>query len=153
MGSKGSTHTMKGNMPCLALCILAVISAVAGHVLLENKGHALFLEESKQSYEQPYRDYADEEFDTRVLENKGMVYPEETKRFRRQADTTEEPEGSGGTQEPLLVEDPPGIGLGFILGVASLVVLVIYIIGITYKLIKIQLGTYVEEEPVFLKYK
>jgi uncharacterized membrane protein YqjE len=40
-----------------------------------------------------------------------------------------------------------------ILGVVSLVVLVIYIIGITYKLIKIQLGTYVEEEPVFLKYK
>jgi len=55
--------------------------------------------------------------------------------------------------EPLLVEDPPGIGLGHILGVASLVVLVIYIIGISYKLCKIYRGSYVEEDPVFLKYK
>merc|ERR1712050_572263 len=93
--------------------------------------------------------YVDEEFENREAANKGF---DEINRVRRQATTTEEPEGSG-TTEPLLVEDPPGIGLGFILGVASLVVLVIYIIGITYKLIKIQLGTYVEEEPVFLKYK
>ena len=35
----------------------------------------------------------------------------------------------------------------------SLVCLVIYIIGITYKLIKMHLGTYVREDPVFLKYK
>ena len=38
-------------------------------------------------------------------------------------------------------------------GVASLVVLVIYIIGISYKLCKIYRGSYVEEDPVFLKYK
>ena len=39
------------------------------------------------------------------------------------------------------------------LGIASLVCLVIYIIGITYKLIKMHMGTYVREDPVFLKYK
>ena len=38
-------------------------------------------------------------------------------------------------------------------GIASLVCLVIYIIGITYKLIKMHLGTYVREDPVFLRYK
>ena len=38
-------------------------------------------------------------------------------------------------------------------GIASLVCLVIYIIGITYKLIKMHMGTYVREDPVFLKYK
>ena len=43
--------------------------------------------------------------------------------------------------------------LGEILGLASLVILVLYILGITWKLVKIHRGTYVEEEPVFLKYK
>ena len=75
------------------------------------------------------------------------------------------------TEEPLLVEDPKGWGLAHVLGksntfinccgvcismnlgIASLVCLVIYIIGITYKLIKMHMGTYVREDPVFLKYK
>eukprot|EP00090_Calanus_glacialis_P032285 TRINITY_DN5350_c0_g1_i1.p1 TRINITY_DN5350_c0_g1~~TRINITY_DN5350_c0_g1_i1.p1 ORF type:complete len:169 (-),score=33.73 TRINITY_DN5350_c0_g1_i1:223-675(-) len=140
-------NTMKGGTICLGIWVFAVMMALVGGSLSlrENKRRASYMEESKQKGE-PERDYIDEEF-----ENIGLNNKEGTKRYRRQADTTEEPEGSG--QEPLLVEDPPGIGLGFILGVASLVVLVIYIIGITYKLIKIQLGTYVEEEPVFLKYK
>ena len=68
----------------------------------EINGRALHIEENKQVFE-PDKGFTDKEFDTNV-------------RFRRQAETTEEPEGSGGTTEPLLVEDPPGIGLGFILG-------------------------------------
>jgi hypothetical protein len=66
------------------------------------------MEESKHKGE-PERDYIDEEF-----ENIGLYNKDGTKRYRRQVDTTEDPEGSG--KEPLLVEDPPGIGLGFILG-------------------------------------
>ena len=38
-------------------------------------------------------------------------------------------------------------------GLASLIVLFFYIIGISWKLFKIHRGVYVEEEPVFLKYK
>jgi len=58
------------------------------------------------------------------------------------------------TTEALLVEEPPtGVSLGEILGIASLVILVLYTIGISWKLFKIHRGVYVEEEPVFLKYK
>ena len=76
-------------------------------------------------------------------------------RARRQA-ATEEGVVAGQhntTGEPLLVEAEEGWGLAHVLGIASLVCLVIYIIGITYKLIKMHLGTYVREDPVFLKYK
>jgi hypothetical protein len=41
----------------------------------------------------------------------------------------------------------------FMLGIISLVCTIIYCIGIGYKIVKIIKGTYVEEEPVFLKYK
>merc|ERR1712156_565806 len=52
--------------------------------------------------------------------------------------------------EELLVEEPKkGPSLGQILGVASLIILVLYIFGISWKLFKIHRGTYVEEEPVF----
>ena len=93
-------------------------------------------------------------------------------RRRRQAGGETGEEGSR-ESEPLLVEDPKGWGLAHVLGeallsqisvrtsrlilnvagIASLVCLVIYIIGITYKLIKMHMGTYVREDPVFLKYK
>ena len=93
-------------------------------------------------------------------------------RQRRQAGGESGEEGSR-ESEPLLVEDPKGWGLAHVLGeallsqisvrtsrlilnvagIASLVCLVIYIIGITYKLIKMHMGTYVREDPVFLKYK
>ena len=77
----------------------------------------MYIEESRHRVE-PDKDYIDEEFDIRPgLENKGLENKDGTKRHRRQAGTTEEPEGSG--EEPLLVEDPPGIGLGFILGIYS----------------------------------
>jgi len=56
-------------------------------------------------------------------------------------------------EEEELDPSKQGPSLGFICGVATLVCTVIYIIGITYKLIKIHKGTYVEEEPIFLKYK
>jgi len=78
-------------------------------------------------------------------------------RDKRQAGELEE-EMSG--EEPVteaVMEEEEGIkkgpGLGFILGVCTLICLVIYIFGISYKLIKIHKGTYVEEEPIFLKYK
>jgi len=45
------------------------------------------------------------------------------------------------------------IGLSQILGILFLVCCIIYCIGISYKIYKICQGTYVEEEPVFLKYK
>jgi hypothetical protein len=45
------------------------------------------------------------------------------------------------------------VSLGEILGILSLVCCVLYCIGIGYKIFKIYKGTYVEEEPVFLKYK
>jgi len=58
------------------------------------------------------------------------------------------------TTEALLVEEPPtGVSLAQILGITSLVILVFYIFGISWKLWKIHRGVYVEEEPVFLKYK
>merc|ERR1711879_1025306 len=75
------------------------------------------------------------------------------KRQMRQVGEKDYAEESSGDTEPILVEDPQGWGLAHVLGIASLVCLVIYIIGITYKLIKMHLGTYVREDPVFLKYK
>merc|ERR1712241_798929 len=72
---------------------------------------------------------------------------------KRQASLGPE-DGISTTTEPLLVEEPEtGVTLGQILGLASLVVLFFYIIGISWKLFKIHRGVYVEEEPVFLKYK
>ena len=56
---------------------------------------------------------------------------------------TEEPPQSSGT----------GIGLGGILGLLFLGSCILYCLGIGYKIVKIIKGTYVEEEPVFLKYK
>ncbi len=46
-----------------------------------------------------------------------------------------------------------GVSLGEILGILFLVCCIFYCIGIGYKIFKIMKGTYVEEEPVFLKYK
>ena len=79
-------------------------------------------------------------------------------------------ENISSTTEALLVEQPEtGVTLGQILGLepsqrwnnigisvsglASLIILFFYIIGISWKLFKIHRGVYVEEEPVFLKYK
>ena len=62
-------------------------------------------------------------------------------------DSTSEPESDGkgdGKSE---------VSLGGILGICLLICTIIYCIGIGYKIFKIFKGTYVEEEPVFLKYK
>lgn len=66
-----------------------------------------------------------------------------------------EAEGSGeaaeGEGKPSGSGSP--FGLGYILGILFLVCCILYCIGIGYKIFKICKGTYVEEEPVFLKYK
>ena len=41
----------------------------------------------------------------------------------------------------------------FSLGVTSVIVIFFYMLGMGFKLYKIWKGEYVEEEPVFLKYK
>jgi len=76
-------------------------------------------------------------------------------RRTRQADggepeATAEPEGEA-ESEPEPTKSP--IGLSEILGLLFLVCCILYCIGISYKIYKICKGTYVEEEPVFLKYK
>ena len=40
-----------------------------------------------------------------------------------------------------------------VLGVGSVIFAIFYVLGMAYKLFKIWRGDYVEEEPVFLKYK
>ena len=58
------------------------------------------------------------------------------------------------TEEPKAKEDKKSeVSLSAILGICLLVCTIIYCIGIGYKIFKICKGTYVEEEPVFLKYK
>jgi len=83
-------------------------------------------------------------------------------RFKRQATTAStepldglsgeaEHEGSG---EPEVPEAKGGgVSLGKILGLVFLACCIIYCIGISWKVYKVCKGTYVEEEPVFLKYK
>ena len=55
--------------------------------------------------------------------------------------------------EEMEPEEVIGPSLGRVLGVLSVIVLVFYALGMGYKLYKIWKGEYVEEEPVFLKYK
>jgi len=68
-----------------------------------------------------------------------------------------EPDGSGEGQAEAEAEDKGkkggGVSLGKILGLAFLACCIIYCIGISWKVYKVCKGTYVEEEPVFLKYK
>ena len=65
------------------------------------------------------------------------------------SETTNKPESSGGDPKA----EKSGISLSMILGLMLLVCTIIYCIGISYKIFRIFKGTYVEEEPVFLKYK
>ncbi len=63
---------------------------------------------------------------------------------------------SSGEQEPEVEAEGKkkgGVSLGKVLGVMFLICCIIYCIGIGWKVHKICKGTYVEEEPVFLKYK
>jgi len=61
-----------------------------------------------------------------------------------------EQEGSG---EPEVAKKGGGVSLGKILGLVFLACCIIYCIGISWKVYNVCKGTYVEEEPVFLKYK
>ena len=66
------------------------------------------------------------------------------------------PESSSTAAAEATTEAPSkeaAISLGEILGLLFLVCCIIYCIGIGYKIVKIIKGTYVEEEPVFMKYK
>jgi len=58
------------------------------------------------------------------------------------------------TEDGLPPEDlPTGPSLGEILGLVALVITILYIFGISWKVIKIYKGEYVPTEPVYLKYK
>ena len=51
-------------------------------------------------------------------------------------------------------DDPPlGPSLGEILGLVALIITILYIFGISWKVVKIYKGEYVPTEPVYLKYK
>eukprot|EP00090_Calanus_glacialis_P026256 TRINITY_DN4125_c0_g1_i4.p2 TRINITY_DN4125_c0_g1~~TRINITY_DN4125_c0_g1_i4.p2 ORF type:complete len:109 (-),score=16.60 TRINITY_DN4125_c0_g1_i4:1615-1941(-) len=48
---------------------------------------------------------------------------------------------------------PTGPSLGEILGTMTIVITIIYIFGISWKVLKIYRGEYEPQEPVYLKYK
>ena len=58
-----------------------------------------------------------------------------------------------GTAPPYESGEPEGPSLGFIIGVATIIVTILYIIGICFKVFKIFRGEYEPSEPVYLKYK
>ena len=62
-------------------------------------------------------------------------------------------EAEAGSGEPEVEAKDSGVSLGKILGLVFLACCIIYCIGISWKVYKVCKGTYVEEEPVFLKYK
>jgi len=86
-------------------------------------------------------------------------------RAKRAPNQAEEKEGSGehrseganGEEGKAEAEADPAeksdISLGKILGIVFVACCILYCIGIGIKIFKIFKGTYVEEEPVFLKYK
>ncbi len=82
--------------------------------------------------------------------------PENGQRVKRQTeephDASGEAEGESGSGEPPAASGG-GVSLGKILGIVFLACCIIYCIGISWKVYKVCKGTYVEEEPVFLKYK
>ena len=64
------------------------------------------------------------------------------------------PESSTTTGDGLPPEDlEPGPSLGEILGLVALIITILYIFGISWKVMKIFKGEYVPTEPVYLKYK
>jgi len=85
-------------------------------------------------------------------------------RFKRQTSPEKEEIGGGlddlngleaesGSGEPEVEAKGSDVSLGKILGLVFLACCIIYCIGISWKVYKVCKGTYVEEEPVFLKYK
>jgi len=85
---------------------------------------------------------------------KGLLEGDIYFRFRREV--TETPEVTTedmGTAPPIETGEAVGPTLGDILSKFSLVVMIVYIIGIGWKLVKIYKGDYEREEPIYLKYK
>lgn len=92
-----------------------------------------------------------------VLEDGAVAAAEGEVRVKREDEATGlAPESSSSPAAEVTTEAPSkeaAISLGEILGLLFLVCCIIYCIGIGYKIVKIIKGTYVEEEPVFMKYK
>ena len=80
------------------------------------------------------------------------------RRVKRQSEesASKSPAASAEGEAESEAEAPPkseGVSLGKILGLVFLACCILYCIGISWKVYKVCKGTYVEEEPVFLKYK
>lgn len=73
------------------------------------------------------------------------------RRWKRDEDPELESTTEGDGLPP--IEPVPGPSLGEILGLVALVITILYIIGMSWKIIKIFKGEYVPTEPVYLKYK
>jgi len=73
------------------------------------------------------------------------------RRWKREEDPELESTTEGDGLPP--IEPVPGPSLGEILGLVALVITILYIIGMSWKVIKIFKGEYVPTEPVYLKYK
>jgi len=75
-------------------------------------------------------------------------------RVKRQTEeTSTNGPGAEGEAEGEAPKKEGGVSLGKILGLVFLVCCILYCVGISWKVYKVCKGTYVEEEPVFLKYK
>ena len=89
-----------------------------------------------------------------------LIFPvaSDLRRVKRQSEesASKGPAASAEGEAESEAEAPPkseGVSLGKILGLVFLACCILYCIGISWKVYKVCKGTYVEEEPVFLKYK
>jgi len=73
----------------------------------------------------------------------------DTIRIKREETSESTTNGDGLPPEDL----EPGPSLGEILGLVALIITILYIFGISWKVMKIFKGEYVPTEPVYLKYK
>ena len=75
-------------------------------------------------------------------------------RHKREGDDeTETTTEDMGTGPPVETGETSGPSLGAVLGKMCYVLMIGYVLGITWKLIKIYRGEYQAEEPIYLKYK
>jgi len=75
-------------------------------------------------------------------------------RWKREDTLLESSSVSSTEENNLPAEDlEPGPTLGEILGTMTIVITIIYIFGISWKVLKIYRGEYEPKEPVYLKYK
>ena len=76
-------------------------------------------------------------------------------RWKREEIQQDSLSASSSTEENNLPPEdlPTGPSLGEILGTMTIVITIIYIFGISWKVLKIYRGEYEPQEPVYLKYK